>query len=129
VLPHPRRIESYVRNLLAVLETEKDAARALLARHMPPLVLTPAASSYRITGGFDLSLCLDEQQTPGPEGDRGAAESMIGRVAGACYAHWKLRNRWRSPCGSPPDAALPVPEVGYITARLVASRGATIPTL
>ena len=83
VLPHPRRIESYIRNLLAVLEADKDAARALLTRHMPPLVLTPEASSYRITGGFDVSIWLDEQQTPGPEGDRGAAGSMIGRVAGA----------------------------------------------
>ena len=45
VLPHPRRIESYVRNLLTVLETDKDAARALLARHMPPLLLTPDGPS------------------------------------------------------------------------------------
>ncbi len=83
VLPHPSRIESYVRNLLAVLEADKDAARALLGRHMPPLVLTPEGSTYRITGGFDLSLCLDDQQAPGPLGDRSAAESMIGVVAGA----------------------------------------------
>lgn len=41
LLPHPRRIESYVRNLLAVLETDQDAARALLARHMPPLCWLP----------------------------------------------------------------------------------------
>lgn len=56
VLPHPSRIESYVRTLLAVLEADKDAARVLLGRHMPPLVLTPEGSTYRITGGFDLSL-------------------------------------------------------------------------
>jgi hypothetical protein len=83
VLPHPRRIESYVRNLLTVLETNKDAARALLARHMPPLVLTPDGPSYRITGGFDLSICLDDPGSPDPQGVRGAAESMLGRVAGA----------------------------------------------
>jgi hypothetical protein len=71
VLPHPSRIESYVRNLLAVLEADKDAARALLGRHMPPLVLTPEGSTYRITGGFDLSLCLDDQQASRPLGGPG----------------------------------------------------------
>lgn len=99
VLPHPRRIETYIRNLLAVLETDKDAARTLLARHMPPLVLTPDASSYRITGGFDLSLCLDEAGAPDPQGVRGASESVIGRVAGACYAPYHIlsgsRFGWR----------------------------------
>ena len=50
---------------------------------MPPLVLTPHGPTYRITGGFDVSLCLADQQAPGPLGDRDAAESMIGRVAGA----------------------------------------------
>jgi hypothetical protein len=32
VLPHPRRIETHIGNLLAVLETDENAARALLAR-------------------------------------------------------------------------------------------------
>lgn len=74
VLPHPSRIESYVRNLLAALEVDKDGARAL-ARHMPPLVLTPEGSTYRVTGGFDPSLCLDDQEAPGPEGT-GAPPSL-----------------------------------------------------
>ena len=78
VIPHPRRIESYVRNLLAVLETDKDAARALLGRHMPPLILTPDGAAYRITGGFDLSICLDDPGAPDLRGVRGAAESMLG---------------------------------------------------
>lgn len=59
----------------AVLEADTEAARALLGRHMPPLALAPEGSTYRITGGFDLSLCLDDQQAPGPLGDRDAAES------------------------------------------------------
>jgi DNA invertase Pin-like site-specific DNA recombinase len=88
VLPHPRRIETYIRNLLAVLEVDKEAAHALLGRHMPPLVLTPEGTTYRISGGFDLSLCLDDQTAFGPEGDRDGQESTLGRVAGACYSTW-----------------------------------------
>ena len=42
---------------------------------MPPLLLTPEGSTYRITGGFDLSLCLDDRQASGPLGDRDAAAS------------------------------------------------------
>lgn len=60
VLPHPKVIRSYIENLLAVLETDKVRARELLARHMPPLVLTPDADSYRVSGGFNLSVLLDE---------------------------------------------------------------------
>ena len=108
VLPHPRLIESYLRNLLAVLEKDKDAARAALKRHMPPLLLTPHGSSFKITGGFDLSICLDEVGSiapqnagSGPTARTGAphpplvgpnegtpigapgAKSMMGLVAGA----------------------------------------------
>ena len=75
VLPHPKVIETYLRNLLGALDRDKDTARTLLARHMPPLLLTPEGSAFRITGGFDLSICLDEQQAaagwelrPPPEG-------------------------------------------------------------
>ena len=39
--------------------------------------------TYRITSGFDLSLCLDDQQAPGPLGDRNASEPMSEVVAGA----------------------------------------------
>ena len=79
ILPHPRVIESYVSRLLELLEAEPARARDLLARHMPPLVLTPEGRSYRMTGGFNLSVGLDE----GPDAaDSGAPESMISRVGG-----------------------------------------------
>ena len=68
MLPHPRRIESYVRNLLAVLETDKDAARALLARHMPPLVLTPDGPAYRSPAD---STSPSASTTPAPRPARG----------------------------------------------------------
>lgn len=67
VLPHPRVVESYLRQLLAVLGKDKEAARAALKRHMPPLFLTPHGSSFKITGGFDLSICLDEAGTVAPQ--------------------------------------------------------------
>jgi site-specific DNA recombinase len=82
VLPHPSLIEKYLRNLLGLLETDKDAARALLKRHMPPLVLTPEGPTFRIKGGFDLSICLQEA-AEAPGGASASPESMLGRVAGA----------------------------------------------
>jgi hypothetical protein len=74
ILPHPRVIQSYVTRLLELLEADPARARELLARHMPPLVLTPEGRSYRMTGGFNLSVALDE--------GAGDPESMISRVGG-----------------------------------------------
>jgi site-specific DNA recombinase len=74
ILPHPRVIQSYVSRLLELLEADPPRARELLARHMPPLVLTPEGRSYRMTGGFNLSVALDE--------GAGEPESMISRVGG-----------------------------------------------
>jgi hypothetical protein len=54
----------------------------VLAKHMPPLVLSRDGNAWRLSGGFDLSLMLDDEgraaagQT-GP-GDR----STISRVGG-----------------------------------------------
>lgn len=59
IIPHSSVIRAYIDNLLALLGTDKEKARELLRRHMPPLVLTPEAAGYRITGGFNLSLLLD----------------------------------------------------------------------
>ncbi len=78
-LPHPRVIESYVSRLLELLEADPGRARELLARHMPPLVLTPEGRSYRMTGGFNLSVALDETAE---DGAADGPESMIGRVGG-----------------------------------------------
>ena len=65
--------------LLELLEAEPARARDLLDRHMPPLVLTPEGRSYRMTGGFNLSVGFDE----GPDATTGGEpESMIGRVGG-----------------------------------------------
>jgi hypothetical protein len=69
VLSHtPSRIEKLRPEPLAVLEADQDGARVLLARHLPPLVLTPEGSTYRITGGFDLSLCWTTSRRPAPWG-------------------------------------------------------------
>jgi hypothetical protein len=75
ILPHPRVIQSYVSRLL---EADPARARELLARHMPPLVLAPEGRSYRMTGGFNLSVPLDNGAT-------GEPEAMISRVGGTPY--------------------------------------------
>jgi site-specific DNA recombinase len=88
VLPHPRIIESYLGRLLEVLDTDKAKARELLGRHMPPLVLTPVGRGYRVTGGFNLSVCLDDSPSAPGAGATDAAiaapaaESMISGVGG-----------------------------------------------
>ena len=79
ILPHPRVIQSYVSHLLELLEADPAPARELLARHMPPLVLTPAGRSYRMIGGFNLSVALDEASDVATAS---RPESMIGRVGG-----------------------------------------------
>lgn len=79
ILPHPRVIQSYVTRLLELLEVEPARARDLLARHMPPLVLTPEGRPYRMTGGFNLSVGFDEGADAAGGGE---PESMISRVGG-----------------------------------------------
>jgi site-specific DNA recombinase len=79
ILPHPQVIQSYVTRLLELLEAEPARARDLLTRHMPPLVLTPEGRSYRMTGGFNLSVGLDECAEAAGAGE---PESMISRVGG-----------------------------------------------
>ncbi len=86
ILPHPRVIESYVSRLLELLEADPGRARELLARHMPPMVLTPEGRSYRMTGGFNLSVALDEATE---DGAAGGPESMIGRVGGTPYSNYR----------------------------------------
>jgi hypothetical protein len=69
IIPHPRIIEGYLRNLLAFLDSDVDRAREILARHMPPLVLTPDGRTYRVTGGFHLNAVIDDDPPePGPGG-------------------------------------------------------------
>jgi len=85
VLPHPRVIETYLRRLLDALDRYKARARELLARHMPPLVLTPDGRSYRVTGGFNLSVCLDDEH----DATNPAPESAIMQVGGTPYRHFR----------------------------------------
>jgi DNA invertase Pin-like site-specific DNA recombinase len=78
VLPHPRVIQTYLARLWDALDRDTARARDLLARHMPPLVLTPHGRSYRVTGGFNLALCLEEDPVAGAA----PAESLIMQVGG-----------------------------------------------
>ncbi len=71
-------MESYLGRLLDALDRDKARARELLARHMPPLVLTPDGRAYRVTGGFNLALCLDDDHDPAAK----PTESLIMPVGG-----------------------------------------------
>jgi len=90
ILPHPEVICGYVANLLSALETDKVRARALLARHMPPLVLTADGDTYRVTGGFNLSVLLDDEIAAAAA----VSESMISAVGGTGYPDYRNGGMW-----------------------------------
>jgi hypothetical protein len=79
VVPHPAVVKSYLENLLQVLEGDRARARELLGRHMPPIVLTAERNGYRVTGGFNLSLLMQEEALTA---ENLGARSMISGVGG-----------------------------------------------
>lgn len=62
-VPHPKTIEGYLRNLVAIMDGDRSRARSVLAKHLGQLVLTPGEGGYQITGAFGLHLT--------PEGEVG----------------------------------------------------------
>lgn len=68
-IPHPKVIEGYIRNLLTIIDGDPVRGREILARHIQPLVLTPAPDGvYQITGAFDLATAIrgdDHGETAG----------------------------------------------------------------
>lgn len=65
VLPHPKVIEGFLSQLLTLLETDQDRARALLQRYMPHLIVTPLPDGgFKVTGGFDLEATLEPETAP-----------------------------------------------------------------
>ena len=58
-VPHPRIIEGYLRNLVAILDGDRRRARDILAKHLGQLVLTPGPDGYKITGAFGLALSAE----------------------------------------------------------------------
>jgi hypothetical protein len=105
VLPHPRLIQRCIDQLLDFLAVDPEKARAVLVRHMPPLILTPERQTYRITGGFNLSLFLDDQPgviapatptaPPSPAADPASvAGSMTSRVGGTGYSTYHRPPVW-----------------------------------
>ncbi|HEY0714352.1 MAG TPA: hypothetical protein VGF45_16840 [Polyangia bacterium] len=60
VLPHPKVIESFLANMLQILESDEQRARSMLKRFMPPLIITPQADgTHRLTGGLDLEATFE----------------------------------------------------------------------
>jgi len=66
-VPHPKIVEGYLRNLVAVLEPDTARSREILMKHMPPLIMTPEPKAYRITGAFDLIASLGEDGALKPD--------------------------------------------------------------
>ena len=65
---------------MAALEADTARGRAILLRHMPPLIMTPEAKAYRITGAFDLTIALAEDGSLRPDG--GQADGYAKRSVG-----------------------------------------------
>jgi hypothetical protein len=65
VLPHPTVIQSFLRNLVQLLEADEERARALLRRFMPAVVLMPLpGGGFKITGGFDQEATVGTETPP-----------------------------------------------------------------
>jgi len=81
VVPQPKAIAGYVKNLLALLETDSTRGREILARFVAPIVMTPKAEGpdrgYRATGAFNMSFFLSVG-TVVP--DRSGKSSCAGRI-------------------------------------------------
>ncbi len=62
VIPHPKAIEAYLRNLFTLLDTDPARGREILSRFVAPIVMTPEiegpARRYRATGAFNMSFFL-----------------------------------------------------------------------
>ena len=55
-LPHPRIIEGYLRNVLAVLEGDRERARMLLTRNLEPVIITPMADGrWQLSGALNVA--------------------------------------------------------------------------
>jgi site-specific DNA recombinase len=60
-LPHPKIIEGYLRNVLAVLEGDRERARQILARHIEPVIITPMDDGrWKLTGALNLSTVIGD---------------------------------------------------------------------
>lgn len=78
VVPHPATIAGYLKNLLALLETDPVRGREILSRFVAPIVMTPKVEGpvrhYRATGAFNLAFFLAP-----PEGGAGKS-GCAGRI-------------------------------------------------
>ena len=91
ILPHPTVIESYLNDLLGVLEVDPTRGRELLAKHLGPVVMTPEQSGterfYRATGAFNLSVAIraassagKKETAPDPFESEAVLSSSGGRI-------------------------------------------------
>ena len=60
-LPHPKIIEGYLRNLVAVLDGDRERARQALTRHLEPVIISPMDDGrWRLTGALNLSTVISD---------------------------------------------------------------------
>ena len=69
-LPHPRIIEGYLRNVLAILDGDRERARMVLTRNLEPVIITPMVDGrWQLNGALNLTTVLSD-----------SARSSAGRV-------------------------------------------------
>ncbi|HXS23833.1 MAG TPA: recombinase family protein [Gemmatimonadales bacterium] len=69
-LPHPRIIEGYLRNVLAILEGDPERTRMVLTGNLEPVIITPMADGrWQLSGALNLTAILSD-----------SARSSAGRV-------------------------------------------------
>jgi site-specific DNA recombinase len=89
VLPHPKIIEGYLRNLLTLLDADPVQGREILARYIQPLVLTPTEDGgYKITGAFNVAALIAAEDGARPSDNESRRDPLrdfsrtVGRPVG-----------------------------------------------
>jgi hypothetical protein len=60
-LPHPRIIEGYLRNVLAVLEGDRERTRIILTGNLEPVIITPMVDGrWQLSGALNLTTVLSD---------------------------------------------------------------------
>jgi hypothetical protein len=60
-LPHPKIIEGYLRNVLAVLDGDRERARQILMRHLEPVIITPMDDGrWQLAGALNVGTVISD---------------------------------------------------------------------
>jgi hypothetical protein len=100
VLPHPRIIEGYLRNVLTLIEGDPIEGREILGRHIQPLVLTP-----RPDGGYDITGAFNVGAVVAAEGGARVTDNESRRDTLRALSGHRTGRAWREVRPKPPTRA------------------------